>query len=220
VSANTLVAKGISDTLIPLATSCQTGLYDGGMEKTCTKCDQSKNISEFPPSANHSLGVRNECRPCTARINREREARKAPKSVRALNYRLKAEGRKHCVYCDTTKLLGQFPGEPGRGVHKGKCLECTADTRMKSNYGITRAQYDDLLAAQGGGCAICGTTSPGGGRGARKFYVDHDHSCCSGRTSCGACVRGLLCNGCNLVLGIVKDDVTHLREAIAYLEAH
>lgn len=28
-------------------------------------------------------------------------------------------------------------------------------------------------------------------------YVDHDHKCCSGDKSCGKCVRGILCPGCN-----------------------
>jgi hypothetical protein len=164
--------------------------------------------------------VRNECRECTRRVNREREARKAPKSVRALNYRLKTDGLKHCVYCEQTKSLDQFPSnnsDRSQGF-KGKCLSCTMDGRMKSTYGVDRKQYDAMLAKQGGGCAICGTTNPGGGRRATKFYVDHDHSCCPGKTCCGACVRGLLCNGCNLALGIVKDDVERLKKAIHYLE--
>ena len=57
-------------------------------------------------------------------------------------------------------------------------------------YGITAAQYDAMLAAQGGHCAICPATEPSG-RG-KLFHVDHDHV--TGR------VRGLLCHACNTVL--------------------
>ena len=32
-------------------------------------------------------------------------------------------------------------------------------------------------------------------------YVDHDHGCCPGESSCGHCVRGVLCVRCNLIIG-------------------
>ncbi|MGH9754966.1 MAG: endonuclease domain-containing protein [Blastocatellia bacterium] len=33
-------------------------------------------------------------------------------------------------------------------------------------------------------------------------------------------IRGLLCRHCNLALGNMKDDISLLRKAIAYLEKH
>ena len=75
----------------------------------------------------------------------------------------------------------------------------TTTLETKSGYGLTVEDYEARLADQGGGCAVCGSAEPGG-RGAR-FAVDHDQKCCPGRLSCGECVRGLLCAGCNLVLG-------------------
>ena len=53
--------------------------------------------------------------------------------------------------------------------------------------GVTDAEYDRLLAAQGGGCAICGNPPK-----TRRLHVDHDHK--TGR------VRGLLCHRCNRAL--------------------
>jgi len=72
-------------------------------------------------------------------------------------------------------------------------------------YGITPAQYAELLAKQGGGCAICGDPPTS----TRDLSIDHDHT--TGK------VRGLLCNCCNPGLGYFKDNESRLHRAIAYL---
>jgi hypothetical protein len=69
-------------------------------------------------------------------------------------------------------------------------------------------EYTDLLAKQGGGCAICGATK--GNKGTKRLCVDHDHK--TGK------VRGLLCGNCNFMLGYSKDKVSNLRRGIQYLE--
>ncbi len=73
-------------------------------------------------------------------------------------------------------------------------------------YGLEPGQFDAMLAAQGGGCAICHEPASSDGRG---LHVDHDHE--TGR------VRGLLCNSCNHGLGKFRDDPALLRAAIKYL---
>lgn len=60
-------------------------------------------------------------------------------------------------------------------------------------YNLPWDKYEEMLAAQGGRCAICQRKS-------KRFHVDHDHACCPGKVSCGKCVRGLLCLMCNRVL--------------------
>ena len=91
--------------------------------------------------------------------------------------------------------------------------------RNLRKYGLTPEQYNAMLVAQGGRCAICPATEPGGGgNGASCWHVDHNHACCPGRKSCGTCVRGLLCSKCNMVLGLMKDDPDRLRRASDYLE--
>ena len=80
--------------------------------------------------------------------------------------------------------------------------------RLRRNFRITLDQYDEMFAAQNGVCAICGNINPDGNR----LAVDHDHK--TGK------VRGLLCAGCNIGLGNLKEDVTTLSNAIVYLEKH
>lgn len=72
---------------------------------------------------------------------------------------------------------------------------------LKSRYGMTPEQREAMLAAQGGGCAICGKTG--------KLVVDHCHTTKK--------VRGLLCHNCNVMLGNAHENVDTLRLAIAYL---
>jgi hypothetical protein len=62
---------------------------------------------------------------------------------------------------------------------------------IREKFGMDRAEYDGMLAAQGGVCKLCGK-SPG----TYRLAVDHCH-----RT--GA-VRALLCMGCNRSLGWVE----------------
>lgn len=78
---------------------------------------------------------------------------------------------------------------------------------LKRLYGITDEDFDAMLAAQDGRCAICRTDEPGGGH--NRFHVDHCHET--------DVVRGLLCNNCNRGLGMFKDSRAHLASATAYL---
>jgi hypothetical protein len=82
-------------------------------------------------------------------------------------------------------------------------------------YGVSPEWYVAKLSEQKGKCAVCDTNDPG--RGGR-FYIDHDHHCCSQRKKrcCGKCVRGLLCSSCNLRLAALE-MAEWLPQAEAYL---
>lgn len=85
---------------------------------------------------------------------------------------------------------------------------------LKKRYGITADEFDEMLAKQGG-CAACGAIETDG----KYWHVDHDHECCPTQaSSCGKCIRGILCHGCNTALGNVKDSPARLRALIEYLE--
>lgn len=94
------------------------------------------------------------------------------------------------------------------------CKSCRQGEKILAAYGMTRERYAEMLAAQNGGCAICGGVNPSG----RALAIDHDHSCCPGTHCCGKCVRGLLCSGCNTGIGHLADSPQRLRSAADYLD--
>jgi hypothetical protein len=85
------------------------------------------------------------------------------------------------------------------------------DTQRR--YGLTEDEYRKLYEHQGRRCAICRRATGA----TKRLAVDHDHSCCPGPTSCGGCVRGLVCGPCNSVLAHVRDDTETLQRFVRYL---
>lgn len=135
------------------------------------------------------------------------------------------DGNKWCFGCDTWKPESAYSQSSGKkdGLQP-RCKACAkavygatnAEVRAanrKGKYGLSADAFNALLASQGGQCAICRADNPG----AKFWAVDHDHSCCPGQTSCGRCVRGVLCGACNLGLGAFRDDMGALLRAADYL---
>lgn len=69
---------------------------------------------------------------------------------------------------------------------------------------VLSREYDAMLEAQNGRCAICGRTSD-------NFHLDHDHT--------AKAVRGILCQHCNQGLGHFKDNPDWLDKAKGYLQS-
>lgn len=91
-----------------------------------------------------------------------------------------------------------------------------ARTRQLALYGLTPSDYARILLEQGGGCGVCGITPEELGG---SLHVDHDHACCPGVSSCGSCVRGLLCPNCNQALSCA-DKPGWIDRAQAYLSTY
>jgi hypothetical protein len=79
--------------------------------------------------------------------------------------------------------------------------------QLQKRYGITVEQYDELLAAQGGKCAICQTTRRG-----TYNVLDVDHCHQTGK------VRGLLCTSCNSAIALLGDDAEGVGRALKYMK--
>lgn len=82
---------------------------------------------------------------------------------------------------------------------------------LLTRYGISVEEYQSLLANQNFACPICEVeiSETLEYKGKRSVVVDHNHD--TGE------VRGVLCSGCNLVLGHARENTTILYKAIVYL---
>jgi len=147
-------------------------------------------------------------------------------------------GIKWCPTCKVEKPLDAYTILK-RGARKGHpvgaCKQCRTvlhktrkrkdptiyeriewPAKLKSLYGITREQYDALLAEQKGCCAICGSAASYSRNykftGLAKFSVDHCHT--TGK------VRGLLCTKCNRALGLLNDSIETVLRMAKYLRKH
>lgn len=128
-----------------------------------------------------------------------------------------AVGRKQCARCREWLAVSAFGADASKADGLVQwCRPCAAKYKTEWRYGLERGQLDVMLAAQSDACAICSAPFAGG-----RYYVDHDHQCCPGKRSCGKCVRGLLCNRCNIVAGYLdqNDDARHFFEYITAFRA-
>jgi hypothetical protein len=105
-----------------------------------------------------------------------------------------------------------------REYRRKKVKEIVGYDKLRK-HGLTEERYKGLLKKQKDLCACCGEKPVAKTKHCLDgFHVDHDHSCCSGKISCGNCIRGLLCFRCNLGLGNFSDSREVLLKAAAYLK--
>ena len=112
----------------------------------------------------------------------------------------------YCKPCDIAKQKAR------RSKNKEGYFLAGQKQKRTRNHKLTNEEFNLMLENQNGKCAICKnkfTSTP---------VIDHDHSCCLGRYSCGKCTRGLLCGNCNRGLGQFKDNLDTMENAIKYLK--
>lgn len=89
-----------------------------------------------------------------------------------------------------------------------RCRACKAIQgrvdHLKRSYGMTEAERDEMITAQGGICLIC--------KKRPAVHVDHCHA--TGK------VRGVLCFNCNTAIGKLGDDPDAARRVVSYLEGN
>lgn len=109
------------------------------------------------------------------------------------------------------KICEQCDGEFTRAPAAKFCTDCLPSDqgqkqamRWRQNirlYGVDKTMWDSMYFEQGGSCAIC--------QEREATCIDHDHE--TGR------VRGLLCLGCNTMLGFIETP-GRLDAALSYIK--
>lgn len=156
--------------------------------KNCPKCKTLKDDSAFfiKRYKSGTVGLRSYCKVCST-AERDEYRRTSNHD----NERNKRYNQTHALQIASAKLIQFWPG---------------------STWQQARAKYNELLATQGGVCAICKEKDKRVHRVTGKQWdlaVDHCHE--TGE------VRGLLCNKCNRGLGLLGDKADTLMRAVAYL---
>jgi hypothetical protein len=130
---------------------------------------------------------------------------------------------KVCKRCKEEKSLDKFTkSKNSKGGRTAKCTKCiyecyrknkTEEKREKEKfyryrylYGLDKETYDKLLEDIGEKCMICQNHFSNLQTG---LCIDHDHK--TGK------VRGILCGDCNRGLGMFKDKIVNLNNAVQYL---
>lgn len=146
--------------------------------KKCTKCMEDKPLVDFYIHPNTKDGRQSNCKACKMTTS----------SVQYLN-------------CDKTER-NKTRKEQYHNDTSGQ-----KNRQLKSQYGITLEQYNQMFSDQNGCCKICNIHQS---ELKRKLFIDHCHK--TGK------VRGLLCVQCNSGLGFFKDELELFESAIQYLK--
>ena len=125
-----------------------------------------------------------------------------------------ADGNYRCSKCRMWKAPDQF----NKNKHQKSglnymCRPC-ANTYVRgynlpTKYGITAANFAEMLLSQGSKCACCGNQFVMEGKKTDRPCVDHNHK--TGE------VRALLCGRCNLSAGNVLDSSERAMQLADYL---
>jgi hypothetical protein len=127
-------------------------------------------------------------------------------------------------YCKNLCRKCYFKARYKRVKIWARCIRC-GRTRPKACQGVCHTCYlilrkerikTKFLENQDNKCAVSGCLTDTSAYSLKDWRLDHDHKCCFGGYH-KVCHRGVVCNPCNLALGLVKDSSKYLKGLISYL---
>lgn len=160
------------------------------IQKVCRKCGLRPSL--------FSGGGSRWCAECTAKTAQVRRSQLAmdveKKCTKCGKFKSMRAYSSWCRECHAESTRSQRAANPEKAKVQAR------ESALRSKYGMSLEDYEVLYTQQGGVCLCCGAPPAEG----QPLHVDHDHACCPGQKTCGECVRGLLCTGCNLIVGKIE----------------
>lgn len=160
----------------------------------CSKCGIEKPSESFRKDKRRSTGLHSWCKRCACDLEHARYVRDGERMRTRLRIAYQRNPEKSRTYNRAR-------------YHKRK--DAHRNSRLIRIFGISSADYGDLLAQQGGVCAICGGLETRVNHDTvQNLSVDHNHS--TGTT------RNLLCGNCNEGFGLFKESPVIIEAALVY----
>jgi hypothetical protein len=157
--------------------------------RRCRRCNEIKKRDHFGRQKNSPSGRSHHCHPCIVKRSDVNERKRKAR--------------------DPEKYLEQKRQARSRYIARAKRADPAAYRsswragQLRQRYQLSEHDFDVMFALQDGRCAICMTPT------SNKWCTDHDHA--------SGVVRGVLCNNCNLAIGLFRDDPDVLHQAQIYL---
>jgi hypothetical protein len=105
-----------------------------------------------------------------------------------------------CTDCVKTRTLSDSAKELKNAYNRARS--------RKYGTGFTQEEFEQKLEEQGGLCAICGADKPS----SKSLHADHCHET--------KMKRGVLCQKCNMGIGLFGDNTELMEKAIMYLNQY
>lgn len=179
--------------------SVTPNLHTKDMLRVCRKCGVEKSLEDFAKHSACEHGRLWTCKECKNAYHRAYMAKNAEQRDK------KRASRREWRW-DRTDENEKARQWRLNNPEKQKLID--RRSLLKRQYGLSLEDYDRMVEAQNGKCAICKRTQPEG----KPMHVDHIHETNQ--------VRALLCGNCNTALGLFGDNVESIRAAADYVEFH
>ncbi len=132
-------------------------------------------------------------------------------------YKASRPENKVCTRCKTEKPKEVFYTQ--KGLRRSYCPTCCSEVSkfngMLRKLGVTKEQYIAMFQEQNGLCACCGQPelyAGNNGQRTKLLALDHDHQTSK--------VRQLLCHRCNIVIGLIQENLNLCDNLKDYIMRH